>query len=269
LQLIPDQLRKQLLAILEASESVAYAARIDPSIQRERRRCALLEQNMGETTSLRAGDGHELSAYVARPAGEPIAGLVVVQEIFGVNRHIRSVADGYARDGFLAVAPALFDRIERGVELSYEGEDRQKAMGLSPRISIDDALADIEAALEFARAQTGKKVGVIGYCLGGLLAWLSAGRLPTDVAVGYYAGRIGNYAAEHPKAPVQLHFGKLDTHIPAEQVEKVHAAHPDVEIHWYEGAEHGFNCDMRSSFNPEASALARMRALAFLKKNLA
>ncbi|HTB96718.1 MAG TPA: dienelactone hydrolase family protein [Terracidiphilus sp.] len=224
---------------------------------------------MSETTKLRAGDGHELDAYVARPIGEPIAGLVVIQEIFGVNRHIRSIADGYAKDGFLAVAPALFDRMERGVDLTYEGEDRKKAMTLSPKLSVDDALTDVEAALEFTREQTGKKVGVIGYCLGGLLAWLSAARLGTDVAVGYYAGRIGNYAAEHPKVPVQLHFGKLDTHIPAEQVNKVHEAHPEVEIHWYDGAEHGFNCDMRASFNPQAAALARTRALAFLKKSLA
>jgi carboxymethylenebutenolidase len=119
------------------------------------------------------------------------------------------------------------------------------------------------------RAQTGKKSGVIGYCLGGLLAWLSATRLQPDAAVGYYAGRIGNFASEIPTAPVQLHFGKLDTHIPAEQVNKVHEAHPEVEIYWYENAGHGFNCDMRASYNPQASAIARTRALAFLNKNLA
>ena len=110
---------------------------------------------------------------------------------------------------------------------------------------------------------------MIGYCFGGLLAWLSAARLHPDAAVGYYAGRIGNYAAETPKVPVQLHFGKLDTHIPAEQVDKVHAAHPEVEIHWYDDAGHGFNCDMRASYNAEAPALARGRALAFLKEHLA
>ena len=123
--------------------------------------------------------------------------------------------------------------------------------------------------LSYARKQTRKKSGVIGYCLGGLLAWLSASRLHPDTAVGYYAGRIGGFSRENPTAPVQLHFGKLDTHIPAEQVEKVHAAHPEVEIHWYENAGHGFNCDMRASYNAEASALARSRAVAFLKKHLA
>ncbi len=223
---------------------------------------------MSETVKLKAADGHELDAYVARPAGEPIAGLVVIQEIFGVNKHIRSIADGYASDGFLAVAPALFDRVERGVELAYDGPDAQKGVAILQKLDNAKALEDVDAALNYVRAQTGRKSGVIGYCLGGLLAWLSATRLHPDAAVGYYAGRIGNFADENPAAPVQLHFGKLDTHIPAEQVEKVHAAHPEVEINWYENAGHGFNCDMRASYNAEASALARTRALAFLKKHL-
>jgi carboxymethylenebutenolidase len=223
---------------------------------------------MGETVILKAGDGHRLDAYVARPTSKPIAGLVVIQEIFGVNRHIRSIADSYAKDGFLAVAPALFDRVEKGVDLTYEGQDAQKAMTLMQKIDISTALADIDAALAYARLESGKNAGVIGYCLGGLLAWLSATRLNPSVAVGYYAGRIGNFAEENPKAPVQLHFGKLDTHIPAEQVEKVHAAHPEVEIRWYDGAGHGFNCDMRASYNAQASSLARGRALAFLKAHL-
>lgn len=223
---------------------------------------------MSETVKLTAPDGHELDAYVARPAAQPIAGLVIIQEVFGVNRHIRSVADGYARDGFLAVAPALFDRVERGVELAYDGPDVQKAMAIRQKLDIAQAVQDVDAALQYVRQQTGKKSGVIGYCFGGLLAWLSATRLHPDVAVGYYAGGIGNYATENPRTPVQLHFGKLDTHIPAEQVNKVHAAHPEVEIHWYENAGHGFNCDMRSSYNPEAAALARSRTLAFLKQHL-
>jgi carboxymethylenebutenolidase len=223
---------------------------------------------MGETVNLRAADGHLFDAYVARPPGDPIAGLVVIQEIFGVNRHIRSVADGYAKDGFMVVAPALFDRIERGVDLTYDGPDAQKGMALLRSFDIPKALLDIDASLSFVRKETAKKSGVIGYCMGGLLAWLSASRLHPDAAVGYYAGRIGNYASESPRAPVQLHFGKLDTHIPAEQVNMVQTAHPDVEINWYEGAEHGFNCDMRASYNAEASALARIRAVAFLKEHL-
>ena len=129
---------------------------------------------MSETVTIQAVDGHELSADVARSSEGPIAGLVVVQEIFGVNRHIRSIVDSYAKDGFFAVAPALFDRVERGVELSYEGEDGKKGMALLQKMDIVKALADVDAALAFARRETGKKVGVIGYCFGGLLAWLSA-----------------------------------------------------------------------------------------------
>jgi carboxymethylenebutenolidase len=132
---------------------------------------------MDSYVTLKTLDGHELSAYVARPEGEPIGGLVVVQEIFGVNAHIRSVADGYALDGFLSIAPALFDRIERGVELGYDGADRQKAVGFIPRLDIEKSLADVAAAVEFAEGATGKKVGVLGYCYGGTIAWLAATRL--------------------------------------------------------------------------------------------
>jgi len=222
---------------------------------------------MGEQIGLRAGDGHELGAYVARPDGSPVAGLVVVQEIFGVNAHIRSVADGFARDGFLAVAPAIFDRVERDVQLSYDGADMQRALSFIPRLDIDKTVLDIGAALDYAKQATGKKAGAIGYCFGGTLAWLAATRLRPDAAVGYYGGRIGNYAGENPSAPVMLHFGRKDTHIPAAEVEKVHTPHPEVEIYWYD-AGHAFNCDPRPSYDPEAARLARDRSLAFLRKHL-
>src|ERR1700722_916066 len=143
---------------------------------------------MSEHVTLKAADGFELSAYVARPEGEPIAGLVVVQEIFGINAHIRSVADGYARDGFLVVAPALFDRIERGVELGYEGADMQTAMTFMSKLNSEKSLEDIAAALKFAQTATGKKAGVIGYCFGGTITWVAATRLHPGVAVGYYGG---------------------------------------------------------------------------------
>jgi carboxymethylenebutenolidase len=193
---------------------------------------------------------------------------VVVQELFGVNPHIRSVADGYAKDGFLAVAPALFDRIQPGIELGYEGADMETAMSLIPKLDAEKALADIAAAYEYAAKTTGKKVGVVGYCFGGTLAWVAAARLHPAAAVGYYGGRIGSYVGEKPTAPVMLHFGKQDTHIPAEEVKKVHAAHPEVEIYWYD-AGHGFNCDARASYNAAAAKEARQRSLAFLKKHLA
>jgi len=223
---------------------------------------------MSEYVTLQTADGHQLSAYVARPEGEPVAGLVVVQEIFGVNGHIRSVADGYAREGFLAVAPALFDRIERGVELGYEGADLGRAMGFLPKLDPDKSLADVAAAIEFAGNATGKKVGVIGYCYGGTIAWLAAARLRPAAAVGYYGGRIANYASEPLHAPVLLHFGRQDAHIPAEEVEKIQAAHLEVEIYWYD-AGHGFNRDVGASYNEPAAQEARGRSLAFLKKYLA
>ena len=185
---------------------------------------------MSEWVKLTASDGHELDAYVAKPESEPIAGLVVVQEIFGINAHIRSVADGYAKDGFLVVAPALFDRVEKHVELKYEGEDMQKARALSAKLNMGDALKDTAAALDYAHTKSGKKTGVVGYCFGGTIAWLSATRLKVDAAVGYYAGRIGNFSAETPSAPVMLHFGKLDKHIPKEDIDRLQAAHPEVPI---------------------------------------
>ncbi|HEY3706892.1 MAG TPA: dienelactone hydrolase family protein [Terracidiphilus sp.] len=220
-----------------------------------------------EHISLRASDGQELGAYVAWPDGEPVAGLVVIQEIFGVNAHIRRVTDSYARDGFLAIAPALFDRIEPGVELQYDGDDAARARSFIPRMDMEKAMLDVQAAVQYAAKSTGKKVGVIGYCWGGTLAWLAASRLPVSAAVGYYGGRIGSYIHETPKSPVMLHFGTQDKHIPRSEVDQVKTAHPDTEIYWYD-ADHGFNCDARASFNPEAARVARERSLGFLSAHL-
>ena len=224
---------------------------------------------MGEHVTLRASDGHEFDAYVARPAGTPIGGLVVVQEAFGVNGHIRSVADGYAKDGFLSVAPALFDRIERGVDLGYTGEDMQKGLSIARQIDPEEGVKDVAAALDYARRESGKKAGVIGYCMGGSMAWLAATRLDPAAAVGYYGGYIARYADERPNAPVMLHFGLEDQHIPKTEIEeKVAAAHPEIPIFWYQ-AGHGFNCNDRASYNAEAAKLARERSLEFLKKHIA
>jgi carboxymethylenebutenolidase len=228
---------------------------------------------MSEWTKLKADDGHELSAYVARPSGEEIGAIVLIQEIFGINAHIRGVADGYARDGFLVVAPALFDRIERGVELKYEGEDAKKAYALMGKLSPETALLDIAAAYALAR-KVEKGIGVIGFCFGGLMSWLTATRgenlkIQPSCCVGYYPGGIGKFAAEDPSCPVLLHFGEEDTHIGQDQIDAVRSAHPEVEIFIYPGAEHGFNCDARASFHPPSSKLARERTLAFLNANIA
>ena len=223
---------------------------------------------MSETVRLKANDGHELDTYVSWPSDPPIAGLVVIQEAFGVNHHIRSVADGFAKDGFLAVAPALFDRIQPGVELGYDPADLQKGIALARQSNTADAVTDVAAALEYLRKQTARKCGVIGYCFGGTMAWLAAARLDPSAAVGYYGGHIAHFAHENPSCPVMLHFGTLDKHIPKADVDRVGIAHPDVQIYWYE-ADHGFNCDARASFDAAAAKQARERSLEFLRKHLA
>jgi carboxymethylenebutenolidase len=222
---------------------------------------------MGEFVKLTASDGHEFDAYVARPAGQPIAGLVVVQEIFGVNAHIRAVTDSYAKDGFLAVAPALFDRWERGVDLGYDGADREKAMSFRPKLDMDLMAKDTAAAMAYASEQSGKKTGVIGYCLGGSIAWVAASRLGADAAVGYYGGFIARFADEALQCPVVLHFGAKDMHITAEDRAKIAAAHPEVPIYLYD-ADHGFNCDARASYDAASAKLGRERSLKFLQENL-
>ena len=222
---------------------------------------------------LTAQDGHVLNAYIAEPTNPPRGALVVIQEIFGVNSYIRRVADSYAEEGFLAVAPALFDRIERGVELQYEGDDMKRAVTLMQRLDPKTALLDIAAAFtEVKRA--GKGTGIIGFCYGGFMSWLTATRgedmaIRPDCCIGYYPGGIGSVAAEEPVCPVQLHFGADDTHIGVEQIQAVRDAHPEVDIYSYAGAGHGFSCDVRSSFNPEAAALARIRTLEFLRTHIA
>ena len=227
---------------------------------------------MSEWKKLKARDGHELSAYVGMPEGTPQGGLCVIQEIFGVNAHIRSVVDGFAREGYAAIAPALFDRVQSGVELKYEGADLQEAFGLYQKLDPKTAILDVAAAFQAVSGE-GAAAGVVGFCYGGLMSWLSSTRGPAHgfepkACVGYYAGGIGSVAEEQPSCPVMLHFGAEDTHIGQDQIESVRSAHPDVAIFVYEGAEHGFNCDARSSYNPEAAALARKRTLEFFASHI-
>ena len=231
---------------------------------------------MSEWTQLTAQDGHKLSAYVARPEGTPIGALIVIQEIFGVNSHIRSVADGYAKDGFLCVAPALFDRIERDLQLSYSPDDLKKAFALYPQLKPDLSLLDVAAAAQKSiELSGGKKLGVVGFCYGGLVTWLSATRGPKlgfqpSACVCYYPGGVGNVAKEQPSCPVMIHFGALDSHIGPDQVEAVRSAHPDVQVFVYDGAGHAFNRDPHpDAYHPASAKLARERTLAFLKQNLA
>jgi len=227
---------------------------------------------MGNFIDLKAADGHTFAAYVAQPAGKPKGGVVVVQEIFGVNSHIRSVADGYAAAGYLAVAPATFDRVKRGVELGYTAEDMQAGMALKAAVEALPApgvMQDLQAAVNHA-AQAGK-VGIVGYCYGGLLSWRAACTLDgLSAAAPYYGGGTTTPAeiARKPKVPVMAHYGERDKHITMDTVEAFTKAHPEVTVHVY-AADHGFNCDQRGSWDADAAKLARERTLAFFGEKLA
>jgi carboxymethylenebutenolidase len=221
---------------------------------------------MGHWIDVIAADGATISAWRAEPKGAPRGALVVVQEIFGVNSHIRSVCDGYAADGYLALAPALFDRIQPRVDLGYTPEDIERGRALKAKASLDHAFADVEAA-RAASASAGK-VGIVGYCWGGYVAWMSASRLPGFAcAAPYYGGGMLEASDERPRCPVLAHFGEQDSMIPVEGVRKFAAAHPESQVLIYP-ANHGFNCDQRGSFDASSAKLARERTLAFLRQHV-
>ena len=226
---------------------------------------------MGQFIDLKAADGQAIPAYVAQPAGKPKGGVVVIQEIFGVNSHIRSVADGYAAQGYLAVAPAIFHRVKPGVELGYGPDDMAAGSALkaaTEALPSPGAMQDIQAAIQ--QAAQGGKVGIVGYCYGGLLTWRAAGALEgLSAAVPYYGGGVTtpDEIARKPKVPVMAHFGDQDHWISLESVEAFKKAHPEVEVHVYH-ADHGFNCDQRGSYNAQACQLARERTLEFFARHL-
>jgi len=219
---------------------------------------------MGLNVELTAADGHRLSAYLAEPTGSPRGGIVVIQEIFGVTRHIRAVADQYAAAGFLATAPALFDRVERNVDVLYT--DMQKGFSYVKQLKTDQVMLDIQAGVDRVAAATGK-VGVVGYCWGGTMAYLAAARLNIAAAVAYYGGGIHNHTDEKPRVPAMFHFGEKDTHIPMSAVEQIKAAYPQGIYHLY-AAGHGFNCTDRASFDAAGAKLALQRSLEFLHRHV-
>lgn len=217
---------------------------------------------------LTAADGHSFEAYEAIPAGDIKGGIVIIQEIFGVNQHIREVVDGYAKDGYAAIAPALFDRVETGVELGYANEDEfNKGLEIAfQKLQIDDALSDVQACVK-ALGSHGK-VGVVGYCFGGLLTWLSACRLTgISACSAYYGGGTVNHVSEKAKCPVIMHFGEKDEHIPMNEVEQITSTLSDVPVYVYD-ADHGFNCDHRGSYDQKSASEAKKRTLDFFDLNL-
>ena len=226
---------------------------------------------MGQTTELTSADGFKFPVYVAEPKGKAKGGLVVLQEIFGVNSHIRAVADGYAADGYFVVAPHTFHRVKAGVELGYKEDDMKEGMALKAAVEelpAPGVMPDIQAAINHA-AQAGK-VGIVGYCWGGLLTWRSACALKgLSAAAPYYGGgmTVGADAERQPTVPVMVHFGDQDHWIPLDTVEAFKKAHPEVAVHVY-NANHGFNCDQRGSYNEAAAKLARERTLAFFAQHV-
>lgn len=218
---------------------------------------------MGEWIEIAAEDGHGCQAWLARPSGAAKGIVVVMQEIFGVNDHIRRDTDKFASHGYIAIAPAVFDRVETGVELAYDPDGIAKGRSIVGDLGWDGPLHDVRAAAEAAAtaAAFGGPVFGVGYCWGGSLAWLAATRLAIP-SVGYYGGRTAGLVDERPRAPVMLHFGSQDAGIPMADVETIREAHGAVPIHVYD-AGHGFNCDARKDFDPAAAELALRRTLSF------
>jgi carboxymethylenebutenolidase len=216
--------------------------------------------------SLTAHDGHQLAAYEALPAGEPRGGVLVIQEIFGVNAHIRSVCETYASHGYRALAPAIFDRAERGVELGYAGEDVRRGVALTARLQQADVLKDLQAAAD-ALAGSGK-VGVVGYCYGGSLTWTAACKLNNIAAASsYYGGQLVRQIESVPRVPTILHFGEQDPMIPMSEVDRIRQAHPKLPIYVYPSG-HGFNCDARGSYHAPSAKLALERTIELFRQHV-
>jgi carboxymethylenebutenolidase len=212
-------------------------------------------------------DGHALGAYLARPTAQPRGGLVIAQEMYGVNSYLRSVCDFYATQGYVAIAPALYDRRERNLTYTYTKADHDRAQRTYTAWNLEHAIADLDAARD-AIADAGR-IGIIGFCWGGSLAWLSACRSDYAGAVSYYGSMIPDLANERARCPVIAHIGDRDTSLPPERVALFRAAQPSIPVHIYEGAPHGFDNENRTErYHPAAHKLARERTLQFLAQHL-
>jgi carboxymethylenebutenolidase len=217
--------------------------------------------------TLTAADSHKLGAYRADPQGKPKGGIVVIQEIFGVNQHIRAVCDRFAREGYAAVAPALFDRTSPNFESGYTPPEIEKARTFVAKPDWDAMLRDTDAAIKELKAAG--PIAIIGFCMGGTIAFLAATRLSgLSAAIAYYGGRIVAFADEKPKCPTQMHFGETDHSISMADVATIKQKRTDCEIHVYKDAGHGFHCDERGSFHQPSRDLAWQRSVAFLQKHM-
>ena len=222
---------------------------------------------MGSNIELTAKDGHKLGAYKAEPGGKPKGGVVVIQEIFGVNGNIRRIADQYAAAGYVAIAPAIFDRVEKGLDLGYGPDHYNKGRETRGKLKDEGIINDVQAAID--EAKKAGKVGIVGYCFGGTVVWMAACRCNgLSAASGYYGGQIAQLKNEKPKCPTQLHFGDKDGGIPLSAVHEIKQAHADIPTFVYDDAGHGFCCDDRDSFNPGACQRARERTLALFGQHV-
>jgi carboxymethylenebutenolidase len=221
---------------------------------------------MGQMIRLQAEDGHAFDAYEALPMDVSRGAIIVVQEVFGVNAHIRDVCEAFAVAGYTALAPALFDRVRPGVELDYDTAGIEEGRALVGALGWENPILDLRAAA--AALHSDSKVGIVGYCWGGTVAFLAACRLPLAAAVAYYGRQIIDFLGEAPGCPTMMHFGAEDTLIPLENVETLARAYPLFPVHVYDGAGHGFNCDRRADFRPAIADLARQRTLAFFAEHL-
>jgi carboxymethylenebutenolidase len=222
---------------------------------------------VGQDIKLTASDNFQLGGYRAEPASTPKAAVVVIQEIFGVNHHIRAICDRFAGNGYVAIAPAIFDRIEPNFQSGYSPEEVAVARKFVANPDWTAMLRDSQAAIDAVK-DVGP-VGIIGFCLGGSVAYAAATKLSgLSAAIGYYGGAIVRFADDAPKMPTQLHFGEKDAGIPLSDVDIIRTKRPDVEIHVYPGAQHGFNCDERASYDPANAGIAKQRSLDFLARHL-
>ena len=219
---------------------------------------------MGEFTPLMARDGHEFQAYMAASPAKPRGAVVVLQEIFGVNSHIRAVTDSFAQEGYTAIAPSFFDRVRHGIELGYSPPEIQEGRGYMQQLKLEETLKDLAAAQAVVR--NSGRIATVGFCWGGAMSYVAACELPISCAVVYYGNAV-KYLDRKPKCPVQYHYGTQDAGIPLSDVDQIKAANPQGEFHLYE-AGHGFNCDQRPSYNADAATLARRRTLEFLAARL-
>lgn len=222
---------------------------------------------MGQHLTLTASDGHTLGAYRADPAGAAKGGIVVIQEIFGINSHIRNVTDRFAAEGYVAIAPALFDRQQKDFQSGYTPDEVAHARKFIANPDWDAMLRDTQAAIDAIKSAG--PVAVVGFCMGGSIAFLAATRLSgLAAAVGFYGGAIAKNADEQPKVPMQLHFGAQDQGIPLSDVEIIKQKRPEIDVNIYDGAGHGFNCDERSAYHKPSADLGWSRMRDFLARHL-